>query len=177
VTTTPPAPGTQRPPLPPGVSVGQQPAQPATPPAPEPRPTNATVTFTPNPIALAAGQTTPVNIVINGDNLYSADLTIAFDPAAVRIQDIREGGFLSRDGQIVALVQKVETEAGTARITIERPPGAPPLSGNGSLITLSLQPGTRSGDSVLRVIDFRLRDQQQNVLIGKSTEARVTSPE
>jgi general secretion pathway protein D len=174
---TPPAPGTQRPPLPPGVSVGQQPAQPATPPAPEPRPTNATVTFTPNPIALAAGQTTPVNIVINGDNLYSADLTIAFDPAAVRIQDIREGGFLSRDGQIVALVQKVETEAGTARITIERPPGAPPLSGNGSLITLSLQPGTRSGDSVLRVIDFRLRDQQQNVLIGKSTEARVTSPE
>ena len=177
VTTAPPAPGTQRPPLPPGVTVGQQPAQPATPPGPEPRPTNATVTFTPNPIALAAGQTTPVNIVITGDNIYSADLTIAFDPAAVRIQDIREGGFLSRDGQIIALVQKVETEAGTARITIERPPGAPALSGNGSLITLALQPGTRSGDSVLRVIDFRLRDQQQNVLIGKSAEARVTSPE
>jgi hypothetical protein len=134
------------------------------------------VTFTPNPIALAAGQTTPVNITINGDNIYSVDLTIAFDPTAVRIQDIREGGFLSRDGQIVALVQKVETEGGTARISIERPPGAPSLSGNGSLITLSLQPGTRSGDSILRVIDFRLRDQRQNVLIGKSAEARVTSP-
>ena len=176
VTAAPPAPGTQRPPLPPGVTVGQ-PAQPTPAPGPEPRPTNATVTFTPNPIALAAGQTTPVNIMINGDNIYSADLTIAFDPAAVRIQDIREGGFMSRDGQIVALVQKVETEGGTARITIERPPGAPALSGNGSLITLSLQPGTRSGDSILRVIDFRLRDQQQNVLVGKSAEARVTSPE
>jgi general secretion pathway protein D len=177
VTAAPLAPGTQRPPLPPGVTVGQQPAPPAPAPGPEPRPTNATVTFTPNPIALAAGQTTPVNIMVNGDNIYSVDLTIAFDPSAVRIQDIREGGFLSRDGQIVALVQKVETEGGTARISIERPPGAPALSGNGSLITLSLQPGTRSGDSILRVIDFRLRDQRQNVLIGKSTEARVTSPE
>src|SRR5262245_30544255 len=132
VTAVPPVPGTQRPPAPPA----QQPAQPTAPAGPEPRPTNATVTFTPNPIALAAGQVTPVNIVITGDNIFSADLTIAFDPTAVRIQDIREGGFLSRDGQIIALIQKVETEAGTARVSIERPPGAPPLSGNGSLITL-----------------------------------------
>jgi general secretion pathway protein D len=185
---TPPAPAApagQLPPLatapgstttaPPGVTIGTPaPAAPAAP-AP-PRPTNATVTFDPSPVTVAAGQPTTLNIGITGNDIYAADLTLSYDPASIRIQDIRDGGFLSRDGQIIALIQKVESENGTARISLERPPGAAPLSGNGALITLILQPGAQKGESILRVIDFRLRDAQQNVMVGRATETRVTVP-
>jgi hypothetical protein len=70
----------------------------------------------------------------------------------------------------------VDSETGTARISLERPPGAAPLSGNGALITLMLQPGTKKGESVVKVTDFRLRDAQQNVFVGQPTEKRVTVP-
>jgi len=118
----------------------------------------------------------PINIGITGTDIFAADLTIAYDPASLRLQEVRDGGFLSRDGQILAIVQKVESETGTARISIERPPGAPPLSGNGVLLTLMLQAAGRKGESVVRVIDFRLRDSQQNVSIGKTAEVRVNVP-
>jgi general secretion pathway protein D len=162
-------------PLPPGVTVGTTTPPPPTPP-PAPRTTTSAVSFSPATITLPAGQATPVNITITGDNVFAADLTLSFDPSSVKIQDIRDGGFLSRDGQIIALVQNIDSEAGTARISLERPPGAPPLSGTGSLVTLILEPGTRKGDSALRITDFRVRDPQHNPYVGKSAEARVTVP-
>jgi len=162
-------------PLPPGVSIGTPSPAPAPPPA-QPRTTNTAISFDPDPIAVAAGTPTPVNIQINGSDIYAADLTLSFDPASVKIQEIRDGGFLSRDGQIIALVQKIESDTGTARIALERPPGATPLSGSGTLVTLMLQPGAQKGESALRVIDFRLRDAQQNVSVGRAAETRVTVP-
>ncbi len=173
---TPPTPSQPARPLPPGVTPGTtQPALAPNAPA-APRATDATVSFNPSPMTLPAGNATPVNIAINGNNIFAADLVISFDPSAVKIQEIRDGGFLSRDGQILAVVGKVDSEAGTARVTIERPPGAPTLSGSGALVTLMLQPGTRKGDSVLRVIDFKLRDAAGNVSEGKAAEVRVTVP-
>jgi hypothetical protein len=125
---------------------------------------------------LPAGQATAVTIAVNGNDVYSADLVLSFDPTSVKIQEIREGGFMSRDGQTIALAQRVDSETGTARITLERPPGSPPLAGNGPLVTLMLQPGTRKGDSVLRITNFQLRDPQQNVYTGKTAETKVTIP-
>jgi len=172
----PTAPSTPPANLPPGVTIGTPPPPqlPATP--VEPRPTNSTLTFIPSPATIPAGTPVPINIGITGTDIFAADLTIAYDPASLRLQEVRDGGFLSRDGQILAIVQKVESETGTARISIERPPGAPPLSGNGVLLTLMLQAAGRKGESVVRVIDFRLRDSQQNVSIGKTAEVRVNVP-
>lgn len=146
------------------------------PPQPELRPTDATITFSPTPATLAPGAPTIVNIMVTGNNIFGTDLTLSFDPASFKIREIRDGGYLSRDGQVVAVVQRLETEAGMARISLERPPGAPALSGTGSLVTLVLERGTRTGDSVLRVTDFRVRDAQQNSLVGKPAEVRVTVP-
>jgi general secretion pathway protein D len=145
------------------------------PPPPEPRPTNASLSFAPSPVALA-GAATPLNVSLTGDNIFGVDLTFSFDPQAIKINEIREGGFLSRDGQVVAIVQRLETENGMARVSLERPPGAPPLSGNGTIVTLILERGPRTGDTVLRITDFRVRDAQQTVQIGKPAEVRVNSP-
>jgi general secretion pathway protein D len=170
---------------------GVAPGAPALPPAPTPAPpapntpqapptaqrtTNSTVSFSPSPITLPPTGTATVNIVGNGTDFYGVDLTLAFTPGAFNIREIREGGFMSRDGQIVAFVQRLETENGMLRISLERPPGAAPLSGTGNLVTLVLERGPQRGNSSLRITDFRIRDTQQNVAVGRPAEVGISAP-
>jgi hypothetical protein len=117
-----------------------------------------------------------VGITVTGNNIFGADLTLSYDPTSYTIREVREGGFLSRDGQQVAIVQRVETERGTVRISLERPPGSGPISGTGTLAVLVLERGSRSGESVMRVTDFRIRDAAQTVQIGRTSEVRVIAP-
>ena len=178
-----PAPGAPPVPQPPA---GQPPAPtpppagaPAAPPNAQPqaqRQTNSTVMFAPSPVTLPATGTETLNIVGNGMDFFGVDLTLSFEPGTVNIREIRDGGFLSRDGQIVAFVQRMETESGTVRISVERPPGAAAVSGTGNLVTLVLARGMRAGDSTFRITDFRIRDPQQNVAIGQPAEVRVLAP-
>jgi len=144
--------------------------------SPSPAPANATISFTPSPITLASAAPTPISIAMNGANIFGVDLTLSYDPSAISIRQIREGGFLSRDGQLVAVVQNVDTAAGTARVSLERPPGMGPVSGSGSLVTLMLERGDRTGDSTLRITDVKVRDARQNTQAGRPAEVRVTIP-
>jgi hypothetical protein len=111
-----------------------------------------------------------------GTDFYGVDLTLAFEPGAIDVREVRDGGLLSRDGQIVAFVQRLENESGTLHISLERPPGAAPVSGTGNLVTLVLARGMRAGDSTIRVTDFKVRDPQQNVAAGPLAEVRVLAP-
>jgi hypothetical protein len=134
------------------------------------------LSFSPSPVTIPAAGTATVNIVGNGTDFYGVDLTLSFEPGALNVREVREGGFLSRDGQIVAFVQRMETESGTLRISIERPPGAAPVAGTGNLVTLVLERGSRAGNSTLRITDFRIRDAQQNVSAGRTAEVSVAAP-
>jgi general secretion pathway protein D len=145
--------------------------QPNVPPA-APRTTNSTAAFAPTPITLPQTGTAAVNIVGNGTDFYAVDLTLQFEPGALNIRDIRDGGFLSRDGQIVSLVQRTDTDTGTVHISLERPPGAAPVAGTGNLVTLVLERG-KPGNSTLRLTEFHVRDAQQTVAVGKTTEVTV----
>jgi general secretion pathway protein D len=153
-------------------SVPAAPAAPDTLPA---QPAAATLAFTPMPVTLG---TTPsvMNIGIDGSNIFAVDLTLSFDPSSMSIREINDGGFLGRDGQFVSVVQKIDTEAGTATVSLERAPGAPPVSGNGALLSLVVQGGARKGDSLFRVTDFRVRDARQVSQPGRPAEVRVTVP-
>jgi general secretion pathway protein D len=145
------------------------------PPVPQ-RATNSTVSFSPSPVTLPATGTATVNIVGNGTDFYAVDLTLSFDPGVFNVNEVREGGFLSRDGQIVAFVQRLETDSGMLRISLERPPGSMPVSGTGNLVTLTLQRGAKPGNSTLRITEFRVRDAQQSVAAGKTTEVAISAP-
>jgi len=134
------------------------------------------VSFSPTPVTLPATGTATINIVGNGNDWYAADLTMSFEPGAFLIREVREGGFLSRDGQIVAFVQRLETDTGMLRISLERPPTAQPVSGTGNLVTLVLERGPQRGNSTLRITDFRIRDPQQNVSAGRGAEVAVSAP-
>jgi general secretion pathway protein D len=155
------------------------PAAPAVPPAPQPqalRQTNSTIMFSPSPVALPPNGTATLNLIGTGNDFYGVDLTLSFEPGAIDVREVREGGFLSRDGQIVSLVQNLQTDSGTLHISLERPPGAAPVAGTGNLVTLVLARGMRPGDSTIRVTDFRVRDPQQNVAAGPLAEVRVIAP-
>jgi general secretion pathway protein D len=152
---------------------------PATPPNAPPqalRTTNSTVAFVPSPITLPQTGTAAVNIVGNGTDFYGVDLTLQFEPGAFNIRDIRDGGLMSRDGQIVSLVQRTDTDTGTIHISLERPPGATPVSGTGNIATLVLERAAKQGNSTLRITEFHVRDPQQNVSNGRATEVTVQVP-
>ena len=144
-------------------------------PAAPPTPTTAVVSF-PTPVTTAAQGQTAVSLAINGPDINGTELTFQFDPAAFSIREIREGGFLAESGQAVAVVRNIDNQKGTARITLERSPGAPAASGNGTLLTLMLEPGSKKGASTLRVTEFGVRDARQVLHPGRPTEVSVTVP-
>lgn len=158
-----------RPATPPVAAPANNPPQPA-------RQTNSTIAFSPTPITLPQAGTTTVNIVGNGTDFYAIDLTLSFEPGSFNVREAREGGFLSRDGQIVAFVQRLDNEAGMMMLSLERPPGSAPVSGTGNLVTLVLERGAKQGNSALRITDFRIRDPQQNVSVGKTSEVTISVP-
>ena len=152
------------------------PAVTVVPPAANVQPTNATLSFAPSPITLSANGPTTVSVTVNGNDLSGADITFAFDPAMFRIREMRDGGFLGRDGQAVAIVERVDTASGTATVSLDRPAGAPSVSGTGNLVTIVLEPNAQRGEGALRVTDFRVRNAQQVVQVGRTTEVRVIVP-
>jgi general secretion pathway protein D len=146
------------------------------PPATNAQPTNAALGFAPTPIRLSPSGPTTVSVTVEGNDISGTDITFAYDPDMFRIREMREGGYLSRDGQAVAIVERVDTASGTATISLDRPAGAPSLSGTGSLVTLVLEPSMRSGEAVLRVTNFQVRNAQQVVQPGRVAEVRVNVP-
>jgi general secretion pathway protein D len=163
-----------------------QPAQPNRPPAAgasvippvptaPPPATTASVAFT-SPVTLSAGGPTAVNVSINGPNILGTDLTLSYDPSAFSIKDVRAGEFLSKDGQVVALVHNIDNKKGTATVSLERAPTAPLVSGSGTLLTVVLEPGTKKGPSPLRVTSFGVRDARSTLHPGSSAEVQITVP-
>jgi general secretion pathway protein D len=161
----------QQRPATPAPGAGAIPPVPSAPPAP----TTATVAFAPAPVTLAPQGQTAISMSINGPNILGTDLTLSFDPAAFSIKDVHDGGFLSKDGQVVALVHNIDNQKGTATVSLERSPNSPVVSGNGTLLTLMLEPGAKKGPSALRVTTFGVRDSR-SVHPGGSTEVQVTVP-
>lgn len=107
-----------------------------------PAPVSGTVfRVTPASGTFAFGRSFAVTInVENIQNLFSASLALAWDPRVIRLKDANEGGFLGRDEQPIALVQRPDNDAGTVVITLSRPPDASAISGSGNLITLTFEP-------------------------------------
>jgi general secretion pathway protein D len=59
--------------------------------------------FSPESIALKAGDSTTVGLAISGVNdLFSLPLLVKYDPEVIEIQDVQDGGFLSGGTQAVA---------------------------------------------------------------------------
>ena len=117
-----------------------------------------TFSFDPASITQATGSTFAVNVMLSGaQNAYSVPLQITYDPKLLQVVNVSNGGFLSHDGQAVALVHRDDDSTGTLQITATRPPGAGGISGEGTVVTLTLV-AKAPGQSTLTISRGGVRD-------------------
>ncbi|MEO8726814.1 MAG: cohesin domain-containing protein [Acidobacteriaceae bacterium] len=120
------------------------------------------------------GETFAVNInVDNAKDLASVPLQITYDPKQIAVVNISNGGFLSKDGQPAALVNRKDEATGQLVISASRPPDAPGVSGKGTIYTLTLQ-AKAPGTSVIAITKPGARNAQQGVIPVLGSQAEIT---
>jgi general secretion pathway protein D len=136
--------------------------------------TGASFLFDPGAITAAKGQTFTVNILISGaQNVYSVPLQLNYDPNKLQLMNVSNGGFLSQDGQTVALVHREDETTGTLQITATRPPNSGGVSGQGSVVTLTFM-AKANGQSPLTITRGGARDPSMQAITVNGAQAVVT---
>src|ERR1700723_930786 len=91
--------------------------------------------FEPATVVLKAGDTTTLGLAIsNVRDLYSIPLMIHYDPAVIRVEEVRDGGFLSGGSQQVAVVQRIDQQQGQVIVSATRQPNTPGVNGTGTVL-------------------------------------------
>ncbi len=130
--------------------------------------------FDPATVTVEKGKTFVVNLLISGaQNVYSVPVQLNYDPARLELVNISNGGFLSQDGQAVALVHRQDEATGTLQITATRPPGAGGVSGQGAVVTLTFQAKT-SGQTPITITRGGARDPGLQAITVNGAQASVT---
>jgi general secretion pathway protein D len=130
--------------------------------------------FDPGQITATKGNTFVVNLLISGaQNVYSVPVQMNYDPAKLQLVNVSNGGFLSQDGQAVALVHREDENTGTLLITATRPPGASGISGQGAVVTLTFQ-AKASGQTPLTITRGGALDPGQQRIAVNGAQASVT---
>ncbi len=155
-----------------------QPQGPATPANPEvqsaPAGGASSFAFDPPAITQAKGGTFTANIILNSvQNVYSVPVQVNYDPNAVQMVNVSNGGFLSQDGQAVALVHRDDPTTGTLQITATRPPGSGGVSGQGTVVTLTFM-AKGSGQSALTITKGGALDPAMQRIPVNGAQATVT---
>ena len=134
----------------------------------------ASFLFDPGQITAVKGNTFVVNLLISGaQNVYSVPVQMNYDPAKLQLVNVSNGGFLSQDGQAVALVHREDETTGTLQITATRPPGAGGVSGQGTVVTLTFQ-AKASGQTPLTITRGGARDPGLQAITVNGAQASVT---
>ena len=130
--------------------------------------------FDPATITQPKGATFAINLLMSGaQNVYSVPVQVNYDPNQLELVNVSNGGFLSQDGQTVALVHRDDPSTGSVQITATRPPGAGGVSGQGGIVTLTFM-GKASGQSAVSVTRGGARDPAMQAIPVSGAQAAVT---
>ena len=133
-----------------------------------------TFMFDPPTVSLAKGSTFTVNVMLSGgQNVYSVPVQLNYDPNQLSVVNVSNGGFLSQDGQAVALVHRDDPATGTLQITATRPPGAGGVSGQGAVVTLTFM-AKGPGQSALTITRGGARDPAMQPIAMSGAQAAIT---
>jgi general secretion pathway protein D len=134
---------------------------------------SANFLFDPGQITVKKGNTFVVNLLMSGaQNVYSVPVQMNYDPSKLQLVNVSNGGFLSQDGQAVALVKR-EDPAGTLQITAARPPGSGGVSGQGTVLTLTFE-AKAEGQTPLTITRGGARDPALQAITVNGAQASVT---
>jgi general secretion pathway protein D len=143
-------------------------------PAPQAGNGGGTFMFDPPALSQTKGATFTVNVMLSGgQNVYSVPLQLNYDPSQVQVVNVSNGGFLSQDGQAVALVHRDDPATGTLQITATRPPGAGGVSGQGAVVTLTFM-AKAPGQSALTITRGGARDPAMQPIALNGAQAAIT---
>jgi general secretion pathway protein D len=132
-----------------------------------------TFTFDPPTLSQAKGSTFTVNVMLSGgQNVYSVPVQLNYDPNQVQVVNVSNGGFLSQDGQAVALVHRDDPVTGTLQVTATRPPGAGGVSGQGVVVTLTFM-AKGAGQSALTITRGGARDPAMQPIAMSGAQAAI----
>ena len=144
------------------------------PPAPNSGGGTASFLFDPPTIQATKGNTFVVNLLISGaQNVHSVPVQLNYDPKMLQLVNVSNGGFLSQDGQAVALVHREDETVGQSQITATRPPGAGGVSGQGAVVTLTFQ-AKSDGQTPLTITRGGARDPGLQAITVNGAQAAVT---
>ncbi len=130
--------------------------------------------FDPGQITAVKGNTFVVNLLVSGArDVYSVPVQMNYDPAKLQLVNVSNGGFLSQDGQAVALVHREDEATGTLLVTATRPPGSGGVSGQGAVITLTFQ-AKASGQTPLTITRGGALDPNEHAITVNGAQASVT---
>ena len=128
----------------------------------------------PPSLTQAKGSTFTVNLMLTGgQNVYSVPVQLNYDPKVLQILNVSNGGFLSQDGQAVALVHREDDGLGQVTITASRPPGSGGVTGQGTVVTLTFQ-AKATGQSPLTITRGGARDPGLQSIAVTGAQAAVT---
>jgi general secretion pathway protein D len=130
--------------------------------------------FDPPTVQTTKGNTFMVNLLISGaQNVYSVPVQVNYDPKMLQLVNVSNGGFLSQDGQAVALVHREDEAVGQSQITATRPPGSGGVSGQGAVITMTFE-AKASGQTPLTITRGGARDPGLQAITVNGAQASVT---
>ncbi|HUO25147.1 MAG TPA: cohesin domain-containing protein [Candidatus Aquilonibacter sp.] len=134
----------------------------------------ASFLFDPGQVKATKGGTFVVNLLISGaQNVYSVPVQMNYDPAKLQLVNVSNGGFLSQDGQAVALVHREDETTGTLQITATRPPGVGGVSGQGAVVTLTFL-AKAIGQTPLTITRGGARDPGMQAITVNGAQASIT---
>jgi len=120
------------------------------------------------------GQTFTVNLQLNSQQqMHSFSVQLQYDPKLLQLANISNGGFLSSDGQAVAIVHRDDASGGKLQITGTRPPGSGGVSGNGSVFTLTFV-AKAPGQTTIAPIGLFPRDEAGAPIMMSAGQATVS---
>jgi len=103
--------------------------------------------------------------------LVSEDM--ALTAKILQLVNVSNGGFLSQDGQAVALVHREDEALGQSQITATRPPGAGGVSGQGAVVTMTFE-AKATGQTPLTITRGGARDPGLQAITVNGAQAAVT---
>lgn len=134
----------------------------------------ATLNLAPAASELAVGERQVITVAVeNVTDLFSVPLLIKYDPAVIRIEDVRNAGFLSSGNQEIAIVQRNDSERGEMVISVVRPPHSSGVSGSGFLFELAVQ-AIAPGSSQISVLQVNAKDSAQRSIPLLTHDASIS---
>lgn len=118
------------------------------------------LTFQPEGVVTRAGSPVVVTVHVGeAVDLFQAPMRVKYDPKKLKLLAATPGAFLSSDGQRVSFSHDDQPAKGEVAIQMSRAAGAPGLTGNGAVLSLTFQT-LEAGTTQIAVIDSTMQNSK-----------------